>query len=233
IQVTFLKLRLASIYLNIRTDNSIVAMSFPEGFQITFSDVPTETAASGTSILLPSGRIQCLLSTSNDPDQWLEAAVGSFDIGMDIYTRPDDWKSLGEAQSRFIEEQDSMTRRVPFIYEKGTPVVSDRLWRGEKKPPLSARSSQTDQRKAELLLISMSSLDSSSIDESDEPKSGTESDGYYSEEDLIDISGVLVGISRDKSMPLNSNSRRLAIFRAQSPFLKSHIDLLGSSDTSA
>jgi hypothetical protein len=27
--------------------------------------------------------------------------------------------------------------------------------------------------------------DSSSIDESDEPKSGTESDGYYSEEDPI------------------------------------------------
>jgi hypothetical protein len=97
-------------------------MSLPEGFQISFSDLPTDTAASGISVLLPSGQIQCLLSTPSDSDQWLEAAVGSFDFGIDIYSRPLDWKRLSESQSQFIKDQDAMTRRVPFIYEKGAPL---------------------------------------------------------------------------------------------------------------
>jgi hypothetical protein len=117
--VTFLKLRLNSLRLNVETDDTSLAIVLPDGFQLSLNDMPTDSRAGLISIIIPEGQVQALLQASKDGQIWLEAAAATFDAAIDVYSRPYNWKTNGKKQLDFVRVQDSLTRRVPFIYEPG------------------------------------------------------------------------------------------------------------------
>ncbi|KIM31189.1 hypothetical protein M408DRAFT_327476 [Serendipita vermifera MAFF 305830] len=120
--VTFLKLRTGSLRVNVQTDKTALVVSVPQGIQFSLHDLSTDTAAGTICLLIPAGQLQSLIKSSADSQIWLEAATVGFDVALDVISRPCDWKLKGREQTNFVKEQDVLTRRVPFIYEKGAPL---------------------------------------------------------------------------------------------------------------
>lgn len=116
-KVTFLKLRLSAIHISLETNTAALTLSLPEGIQLSHNDMPTMTRAGLTSVFLPRGHIQSLIKASKDGNTWLEAGAVELDVALDVYSRPCNWRSMAEKQLAFVKEQDSLTRRVPFVYD--------------------------------------------------------------------------------------------------------------------
>ncbi|KAG8835671.1 hypothetical protein FRC17_001860 [Serendipita sp. 399] len=119
--VTFLKCRLRSFQLNVQTSDAALVFGLPQGFQLSFNDVPTDSMGSLLSVVLPSMTLQCLLRASTDGLTWLEASTTSFDLSLDYYSRPFGWQEKARQQLSFIQSQDALTHRVPFIYSDASP----------------------------------------------------------------------------------------------------------------
>lgn len=115
--VTFLKLRLSSLHINVETGDASLAIALPDGLQLSFNNMPTTSRAGLISLIVPEGQTQALLQASKDGQIWLEAAAMKFDASIDVHSRPPNWKAEGKEQLDFIREQDAVTRRVPFIYD--------------------------------------------------------------------------------------------------------------------
>jgi len=117
--VTFLKLRMGSLNIDIETENTALIISLAQGVQLSLHDMTSDDAAGTICLLIPVGQVQSLIQASKDGQIWLEAATVGFDIAVDVHNRPYGWKSKGQKQVQFIKDQDVLTRRVPFIYDKG------------------------------------------------------------------------------------------------------------------
>lgn len=117
--VTFLKLRMGCLNVDVETENTALTISLAQGAQLSLHDMASDNAAGTICFLVPVGQVQILIQASRDGQTWLEAATIGFDVAVDIYNRPYDWRSKGQTQIQFVKEQDVLTRRVPFIYEKG------------------------------------------------------------------------------------------------------------------
>jgi hypothetical protein len=105
--------------VDVETENTALTISLAQGAQLSLHDMASDNAAGTICFLVPVGQVQILIQASRDGQTWLEAATIGFDVAVDIYNRPYDWRSKGQTQIQFVKEQDVLTRRVPFIYEKG------------------------------------------------------------------------------------------------------------------
>lgn len=113
---------MGSLRINIETDKTALVVSLPQGAQFSLHDLSTEDAAGTICLWVPVGQLQSLIQSSVDGEIWLEAATIGFDVAVDVFNRPPDWKSKGKIQKQFVKEQDVMTRRVPFVYENGSEL---------------------------------------------------------------------------------------------------------------
>jgi hypothetical protein len=118
--VTFLKLRMGSLNIDIETENTALIISMAQGVQLSLHDMTSDDDAGSICLLIPVGQVQSLIQASKNGQIWLEAATIGFDVAVDVHNRPYGWKSKGQKQIQFVKDQDVLTRRVPFIYEKGT-----------------------------------------------------------------------------------------------------------------
>lgn len=117
--VTFLKLRLESLSVNVETESVAVIFSLPQGSQLSLNDLPTQTAGGMISVIVAACEVKSLLKGSMDGQTWLEAGTTSLDVAIDVYSRPFDWRRKADRQLDFIKTQDASTRRVQFIYGEG------------------------------------------------------------------------------------------------------------------
>ena len=120
--VTFLTAQLQSVDLVVMSEACAIRLILSDGIRFDSNDLAGHAYRRVKSLEIPTFKIQCLLANPANkelasPGTWLEVGSAVFDVHMDIYDSPDNWRKDALRQMRFIRTQDSLTRRVPFLYE--------------------------------------------------------------------------------------------------------------------
>ena len=120
--VTFLTLQLQSVDLVVMSEACAIRLILSDGLRFDSNDLAGHSYRRVKSIEVTTSKVQCLLANAGDkglvgPSTWLEVGSAVFDLHMDIYDSPYNWPEDALRQTHFVQTQDSLTRRVPFLYE--------------------------------------------------------------------------------------------------------------------
>lgn len=114
--VTFYKVSFAAVDITWRAGHAALTLSCPEGFNIDTNDLGTRFYRKVTSLRVPTLRIQILLNRSPERNPWLEAAEIITDMFLDLYSAPEGFQEMVQAQSKFVEDQDRETGRSQRMF---------------------------------------------------------------------------------------------------------------------
>ncbi|CAL1706934.1 unnamed protein product [Somion occarium] len=115
--VTFLKISLGSANIVWIAPDAAVDISLPSGMRFESNDAAGKSYAKVTSVRVPSMTAKTLLASPSLPNVWYEAAEFAADAYLDIYSAPTGWREKATVQTAFIAAQDSLTRRIAFLYD--------------------------------------------------------------------------------------------------------------------
>ncbi|KAK0195692.1 hypothetical protein F5146DRAFT_1101121 [Armillaria mellea] len=87
-------------------------------FRVNFLDIANAPAVEYALPCLPRWQHASKMLFRNLPDRWLEAGETAFDVYLDIYTSPVNWRNLAAAQEAFVKEQDALTSRAAKMLER-------------------------------------------------------------------------------------------------------------------
>ncbi|KAF8577934.1 hypothetical protein K439DRAFT_1363574, partial [Ramaria rubella] len=116
--VTFLKVNVELVDVMWSTDCARIQLYVPQGVQFDHSDLAGNSYKTVTEIRVPQTIVRALVRSKTHQESWLEAASITFDVGIDLYSAPRDWRQAAKAQADFIAAQDALTHRAQFLYEK-------------------------------------------------------------------------------------------------------------------
>lgn len=125
--VTFVKLSVKSVDLAWRIPRAAILLSIPSGIRYDSNDFAGKTYKQLKSVVVPSVKLRCLAQTPNDAkilDEWFEIASASFDVNVDIYGAPPNWKADAQRQRMFVQSQDTFTGRASWIYGASSSQTS-------------------------------------------------------------------------------------------------------------
>ena len=116
--VTFTTVVVDTVELAWELKDTACQLVLPDGLRFDTNDLPGQQYASVRSISAPIVHLRSLLAhrAGRVPVQWCEVASGSFDVHLDLYSAPPDWRSLAAQKMQFVERQDFATRRVAWMY---------------------------------------------------------------------------------------------------------------------
>ncbi|KAH9839543.1 uncharacterized protein C8Q71DRAFT_517238 [Rhodofomes roseus] len=114
--VTFIKVSLGSAFLIWLAADSAIEMAFPEGVRFDSNDLAGKAYMKVMSVRVPSGYLKALNMTKEHSRDWHDTAGLTFDVNMDVYSAPPGWQEKAQAQTSFVNEQDSMTGRAACLY---------------------------------------------------------------------------------------------------------------------
>lgn len=138
--VTFLKIALDELTTVWHAENAAVEVRLPQGFRMDSNDLAGKLYNKVTSFRVPDASLKLLLSKPASSYDWYETAEVMFDVNLDIYSAPPNWRQKAQAQAEFLAAQDSHTCRAFFLYMPDQSVPSDTLAPGKH---LSVSSSVT------------------------------------------------------------------------------------------
>lgn len=115
--MTFLKISLGSANIVWIAPDAAVDISLPSGMRFESNDAAGKSYAKVTSVRVPSMTAKTLLASPSLPNVWYEAAKFAADAYLDIYSAPTGWREKAAVQTAFIAAQDSLTRRIAFLYD--------------------------------------------------------------------------------------------------------------------
>lgn len=116
---TFLTVNLNSIDLAIRGQGTAVQLALPEGVAIRFDDLASETFLQHIDVDLPILFVRFLAPLFGRAAPWMEVASVEADFSIVLGLSHDGWRQRSQEQLAFIEKQDVLTKRCPFIYGGG------------------------------------------------------------------------------------------------------------------
>ncbi|KAK0486085.1 hypothetical protein IW261DRAFT_776549 [Armillaria novae-zelandiae] len=114
--VTFVKVRLSSVHVTWKAGDAAALLSLPDGLRLDNNNLGGRFHRQLTSIRIPVASVKMLLR--NLSDRWLEAGETTFDVYLDTYTSPVNWRNLAAAQESFVKEQDALTGRAAKMLER-------------------------------------------------------------------------------------------------------------------
>lgn len=115
--VTFLKLDLKRFDVALDVGKTMVQLFLQDGVKFDYNDLAGNQYKKITEIRIPAGVLRGLLNPDTSTGQWFEAGSVFFDLAMDTYSSPAFWEDMARKQKDFISSQDSLTRRVWYLYE--------------------------------------------------------------------------------------------------------------------
>ncbi|KAG9008371.1 hypothetical protein FRB90_008947, partial [Tulasnella sp. 427] len=118
--MTFLKVSIQSTDVVLKDLDAALHIKLPQGFRLDFNDLSGKTYSKVMSIRLPLLQTLSLLRSPYKKEDWFEVANASADLCSDIYFSPPDWEEAAKRQLRFVLEQDSSTKRLQFLYSRGS-----------------------------------------------------------------------------------------------------------------
>lgn len=125
--ITFLKVLLQSVDIVLKDAEAALHLKVPRGLRLDYNDLAGKTYQKVMSIRLPLFQVQNLLRSPYKHDDWFEVASARMDLCSDIYFSPTGWEESAARQLRFVLEQDSLTKRLKFLYSRdsgqGTPKL--------------------------------------------------------------------------------------------------------------
>ncbi|KAI0645908.1 hypothetical protein C8Q79DRAFT_910949 [Trametes meyenii] len=126
--VTFLKVQIDAVNAVWAAGEAAVELALPSGLRFDSNDLAGKTFRKVTSLRVPEGSIKLLLSLKQGHSRWIEAADAQFDIDLDIYSAPPQWRDSAKHQTQFIAKQDVLTRRAKVLYaSEDDPASTSRL----------------------------------------------------------------------------------------------------------
>ncbi|KAF8325178.1 uncharacterized protein EI90DRAFT_3157032 [Cantharellus anzutake] len=121
--VTFLAMQLHDVDLAIMSEAAAIRLFLSDGLRFASNDLAGHSYRKVKSVDIPISKVQFLLEDQVERGiagsrLWLEVGSAEFDLHMDVYHSPPNWQKDAERQILFVQNQDSLTRRVPFLYEQ-------------------------------------------------------------------------------------------------------------------
>ncbi|KIO15976.1 hypothetical protein M407DRAFT_234321, partial [Tulasnella calospora MUT 4182] len=116
--ITFLKVSLQSVDIVLKDADAVLHLKLPRGLRLDYNDLAGKTYQKVMSLRLPLFQAQNLLRSPYKHDDWFEVASASMDLCSDIYFSPAGWEESAARQLRFVLEQDSLTKRLKFLYSR-------------------------------------------------------------------------------------------------------------------
>ncbi|KAK0226200.1 hypothetical protein IW262DRAFT_1457427 [Armillaria fumosa] len=104
------------VHVTWKAGDAAALLSLPEGLRLDSNNLGGRFHRQLTSIRIPVASVKMLLR--NLSDRWLEAGETTFDVYLDIYTSPVNWRNLAAAQESFVKEQDALTGRAAKMLER-------------------------------------------------------------------------------------------------------------------
>ncbi|KAF8320822.1 hypothetical protein DL93DRAFT_2163795 [Clavulina sp. PMI_390] len=129
VDVTYFSVTIKSVNVAWVLPQAAVQLSLPDGMRFDSNNMPGQYHWTTKSIAIPAVRVRTLLAPAHSPPikggrSWIEVGCASFDFYCDIYGAPLGWRALSERQKLFVEFQDAITRRVPWVYDPGAAQPS-------------------------------------------------------------------------------------------------------------
>ncbi|KAM0754575.1 hypothetical protein T439DRAFT_352583 [Meredithblackwellia eburnea MCA 4105] len=113
---TFVTVNLTSLDLAIRGNGTAVQLALEEGVSIRFDDLATEPFLQHIDVDLPVLTVRFLAPLFGRAAPWMEVASLDADFSIILGLSKDGWLKRSREQLSFIERQDALTNRCPFIY---------------------------------------------------------------------------------------------------------------------
>lgn len=123
--ITFLKVSLQSVDIVLKDGEAALHLKMPHGLRLDYNDLAGGTYRKVMSLRLPLLQAKNLFRSPYKKEDWFEVASASMDLCSDMYFSPAGWEESAARQLRFVLEQDSLTKRLKFLYSRdsgqGTP----------------------------------------------------------------------------------------------------------------
>ncbi|KAM0790005.1 hypothetical protein ACM66B_005335 [Microbotryomycetes sp. NB124-2] len=118
---TFLTVDITSIDLAIKGQSTAIQLEIAEGVSIKFDDLAEAPFLQHVAVEVPSLVVRALAPLFGKAAPWMEVASVDADFSLAVGLSNSNWREKAQTQRSFIESQDSLTQRCPFIYGKDKP----------------------------------------------------------------------------------------------------------------
>lgn len=115
LSATFVKLSIDHVSALVSSGNSGIALELPKGVFIDTSSMASKSCRSVMGLGVPTISVH-ILHRKSEEKRWQPIGSVATGLSLDNYKLPHDWKTVAEEQMKFLKEQDSLTRRVPYLY---------------------------------------------------------------------------------------------------------------------
>ncbi|KAG8952761.1 hypothetical protein FRC04_003684 [Tulasnella sp. 424] len=116
--ITFLKVSLQSVDIVLKDGEAALHLKMPHGLRLDYNDLAGGTYRKVMSLRLPLLQAKNLFRSPYKKEDWFEVASASMDLCSDMYFSPAGWEESAARQLRFVLEQDSLTKRLKFLYSR-------------------------------------------------------------------------------------------------------------------
>lgn len=115
---TFLTVDMHSIDLAVRGQGTAIQLSLSEGVTIRFDDLACAPFLKHVAVEIPTVTLRALAPLFGRAAPWMEVASIDADFSIVLGLSETGWAERARTQLEFIEAQDALTQRCPFIYGK-------------------------------------------------------------------------------------------------------------------
>ncbi|GAA5960722.1 hypothetical protein JCM21900_000512 [Sporobolomyces salmonicolor] len=116
---TFLTVDIHSIDLAIRGQATAIQLYLSEGIDLRFDDLASAPFLKHISIDVPTLTLRALAPLFGRAAPWMEVASLDADLSIVLGMTTSGWEDRARQQLAFIAQQDSLTKRCPFVYGQG------------------------------------------------------------------------------------------------------------------
>lgn len=121
---TFITFDLDSFDIAIRGQEAAVQIALLDGVAVRYEDLARAPFLKQIVVEIPTFDVYLLAPLFGQAAPWMEVASIEADLSIAIGLSSSGWEEIAERQLDFIEEQDSMTKRCPYVYSEGDGVSS-------------------------------------------------------------------------------------------------------------
>ncbi|KAK4047646.1 Macrophage colony-stimulating factor 1 receptor [Microbotryomycetes sp. JL201] len=118
---TFLTVDIVAIDLAIKGQSTAIQLEIGEGVSIKFDDLAEAPFLQHVAVEVPSLMVRALAPLFGKAAPWMEVASVEADFSLAVGLSSSQWQEKAAKQKSFIESQDVLTRRCPFIYGSERP----------------------------------------------------------------------------------------------------------------
>ncbi|KAK4051737.1 Macrophage colony-stimulating factor 1 receptor [Microbotryomycetes sp. JL221] len=116
---TFLTVDIASIDLAVKGQSTALQVDISEPVSIKFDDLAKDVFLKHVAVEVPALVVRALAPLFGKAAPWMEVASFEADFSLAVGLSSSDWIQRAKTQRDFIQTQDALTQRCPFIYSQG------------------------------------------------------------------------------------------------------------------